>query len=138
MFIIVRIGWAKPVPINPYNFRDPAKGSMVVAFAGPVSNFLLAWIVATAFRFVPAPYSMNGTIVAITSDFIFINIALAVFNLIPLPPLDGSHIIEPFISAETMSMLEQYGFIFLLLILIFPPTAQILMYIITFVFRLIT
>ncbi len=138
MLLIVRIGWAKPVPINPYNFRDPARGSMVVAFAGPASNFFLAWAVATLFKLLPYSLSINPGIVSITSDFIFINLALAVFNLIPLPPLDGSHLIEPFIPEDTRRTLEQYGFLILLLLLVFPPTAQLLLSVITFVFRLIT
>lgn len=131
-------GWAKPVPINPYNFRDPAKGSMVVSFAGPLSNFLLAWFIATGVRFVPASIIMQGSTASIISSCILINLALAVFNLIPVPPLDGYHLVEDFIPYEWRRTLEQYGFFILIFILISPQTSFLLMHIIRFLFNLIT
>jgi len=140
MLLVVKFGWAKPVPINPYNFKDPAKGEMVVSFAGPASNFLAAWIAAMVIRFFPVNYLTlsSGLFVSALSDFIFINLALAVFNLIPVPPLDGSHILEPFIPDEWKRILEQYGFFILIFILIYPPTAMILMNMISFIFNLMT
>ena len=138
MFLVARIGWAKPVPINPYNFRDPARGELIVSFAGPVSNFLLAWFTATVFRFLPSSITMNMDVIRIVSDFIYLNIALAVFNLIPIPPLDGSHILEEFIPEDMRIMLEQYGFFILIFIVLFQPTQVLLAQIITFIFKLIT
>lgn len=138
MLLIVRFGWAKPVPINPYNFRDPVRGEMVVSFAGPLSNFLCAWLVAVLMRFFPVIFQMNGYVHDSVSYFIWINLALAVFNLLPIPPLDGSHILEPFIPEEYRVMLEQYGFFILIFILLFPPTSTILFYVINSLFRLLT
>lgn len=138
MLLLVRFGWAKPVPINPYNFKDPIKGEMVVSFAGPASNFLAAYLAAALIRIFPIIVLSNGYIERAVSDFIWLNLALAVFNLLPVPPLDGSHILEPFIPYNYRQILEQYGFFILIFILIFPPTSYILLYVISFLFKLIT
>jgi Zn-dependent protease len=138
MLLLVRFGWAKPVPINPYNFKDPVRGEMVVSFAGPASNFLSAWLAAMVIRFFPVIILTNGYVQRGVSDFIWINLALAIFNLLPIPPLDGSHILEPFMPFEFRQMLEQYGFFILIFILIFPPTSYILLYVINSLFRLLT
>jgi len=138
MFLLVRFGWAKPVPINPYNFRDPVKGEMVVSFAGPASNILAAWLTASLIKLFPVIVLSSGYVHRALSDFIWINLALAIFNLIPVPPLDGSHILEPFIPYQWKRIFEQYGFFILIFILIFPPTAYVLLHIISFLFRLIT
>ncbi len=138
MLLVVRFGWAKPVPINPYNFKNPARGEMLVSVAGPLSNFLLAWITARLITYIPVNIVLSGMTASIISDFIYINLALGVFNLIPIPPLDGSHILEPFLPYETRKVFEQYGFFILIFILIFPPTSYLLMDIISFLFKLIT
>lgn len=138
MLLLVRFGWAKPVPINPYNFKDPVRGEMVVSLAGPASNFLSAYIAAALIRVFPMMVLISPYAHRAVSDFIWINLALAVFNLLPVPPLDGSHFLEPLIPYEYRQMLEQYGFFILIFILIFPPTAYLLLYAISFLFRLIT
>jgi len=138
MLILVRFGWAKPVPINPYNFRDPVRGEVLVSLAGPLSNFISAWVCATIVRFLPADIAMNGYVQLVLSNFIFINLALGVFNLIPVPPLDGSHLIEPFLPYEVRESLQQYGFFILIFILIFPPTSLLLMQIIRLIYNFIT
>jgi len=138
MLLLVRFGWAKPVPINPYNFKHPVKGEMVVSFAGPASNFLVAWLTASLIKLFPVIVLSSGYVHRALSDFIWINLALAIFNLIPVPPLDGSHILEPFIPYQWKRIFEQYGFFILIFILIFPPTAYALLYVISFLFRLIT
>ncbi|OGC15101.1 peptidase M50, partial [candidate division WOR-1 bacterium RIFOXYA2_FULL_37_7] len=85
--LLVHVGWAKPVPINPYNFRDPNRGMMITGLAGPISNFILAWILAVIFKFVPIDAPLWVEIMQLA---IWINLALMVFNLLPIPPLDGS------------------------------------------------
>ena len=113
-------GWAKPVPINPYNFRDQKYGSAKVALAGPASNFAIALVFGTALRFLPHLSLISG-ISLIFSYIVYINILLAVFNLLPIPPLDGSHILFTFLPekfANIKLFLHQFG-IFILLFFIF-------------------
>lgn len=113
-------GWAKPVPVNPYNFKDQKYGSAKVAVAGCVANFSLALVFGLGLRFFPIIYSIQG-LSLIFLYIVQINLILAVFNLIPIPPLDGSHILFTFLNkrADKLKMfLVQYGF-FLLIFLIF-------------------
>ena len=132
-------GWAKPVPVNPYNFRDQKYGSAKVAIAGPAANLFLALIFGLAIRFFsplidsPALFSMFALIV-------FINILLAIFNLLPIPPLDGSHILFTFLprSMEQIRViLSQYGF-FILIAFIFLGGFRIIFPLIILIFSLIT
>jgi len=136
MLLIIRIGWAKPVPINPYNFKDPRTGSAIVSLAGPMANFFSAWVVASVIRILPFQIiGINEYLTAVLVNFIWISIALGVFNLIPVPPLDGSHILELFVSQETINVIRQYGFMILVFILLFPGTSYILISIIQAIFR---
>jgi Zn-dependent protease len=134
MLLIIRIGWAKPVPINPYNFKNPNTGMMIVGLAGPFSNFIIAWVLAIFLRNIPAPHYLWYD--ALTAA-IWINLALMVFNLLPIPPLDGSRIFTQYLPVETQMYLERYGFIILVFILLFPPTQQLLMLLIGLLYRLI-
>jgi len=115
-------GWAKPVPFNPYNLRDQKYGSAKVAFAGPAANLLVALVFGLALRFmIPLGIPILVDLVQIFSLIVILNILLAIFNLIPLPPLDGSKILFTFLprSLDKVRMfLEQYG-MFLLLFFIF-------------------
>jgi Zn-dependent protease len=100
MILLVGFGWAKPVQINPRNFKNPKNDEILVSLAGPFSNLLfgIAFAVALKFLFTLAPqifYTVGfGPILfQILSYFVWINLLLAVFNLFPIPPLDGSHIL---------------------------------------------
>lgn len=102
-------GWAKPVPYNPYNLRDQKYGGAKVAIAGPMANLGVALFFGLVLRFVPGLSLEISQYIAI---IVFINLLLMVFNLVPIPPLDGSKVIMPFLSwkvQETFMRLEQYG-----------------------------
>lgn len=110
-------GWAKPVPYNPYNLRDQKYGPALVGLAGPLSNVILALLAGAVFKtlmILGAPENLIAY--NILALIMFINILLLVFNLLPIPPLDGSKLLFSIlpISEHTKIMLEKYGFIFLL------------------------
>jgi len=97
MLLIFRFGWAKPVPVNPYNFQNMKTGSALTALAGPASNFIFACLCAAIFRALP---DTLGFIKLICVFGVMFNVALGLFNLIPIPPLDGSKIIGGFMPDE--------------------------------------
>jgi Zn-dependent protease len=115
-----RFGWAKPVPINPANFRDWRRGTFLVSIAGPASNLMLAAATAVVFHAVAFTHLQSAdatTIYRFLYSMIFINCALAFFNLIPLPPLDGSKVLISILPASMEAFadsLERYGPIVLL------------------------
>ncbi|KPJ67192.1 hypothetical protein AMJ44_07335 [candidate division WOR-1 bacterium DG_54_3] len=133
-------GWAKPVPINPYNFSDYRKGMLYVSAAGIATNLFVAWLLATVVKFLPAPDSSGMLILEQALIFgVRINIVLAVFNFLPIPPLDGSKIfsmILPYQYAQYIYKMEPFGFLILLLVLIFPPTQMLLWGAISFIYNL--
>ncbi len=112
------LGWAKPVPINPFNFRDKKWGILKVAVAGPCTNLLIAVIFGLIVRFfnLPSTYLILFSIIAIY------NFAWAIFNLIPIPPADGSHILFTLLGNRFSNfkiLLQQYGFLILIFFLFF-------------------
>lgn len=118
-FILFRFGWAKPVPINPYNFYNYKRGIIYTAFAGPLSNFLLAMVFGFILRIFG--YSlMEGIYLPIFIMLQFgmlYNLILCAFNLIPVPPLDGSRVLFNLLPDEYAGLkftLERYGFLILL------------------------
>lgn len=129
------IGWAKPVPYNPYNLRDPKYGSLKVGIAGPFVNFLIALILGLLFRFSTILPFQNEIFIQFLGLIIYINIFLALFNLIPIPPLDGSKILTDLLpqlrrSFETFGL---FGIFFAILFAFYvlPPLARFLFLAIT-------
>jgi Zn-dependent protease len=125
-------GWAKPTPVNPMNLQYGRRGEAIVAAAGPVSNLVLAVAAAIPLRYLVANPQLAGEIpllVNILVLFVLINIVLMLFNLIPIPPLDGSKVLFAFLDRRTeyqvRPVLEQYGFIVLLLLFFLPPGGSI-------------
>ena len=117
------IGWAKPVPYNPYNLRDQKNGEMLVALAGPASNLLLALIFGIIIRILLIQgVAINSSIVIFFGIIVLYNILLAIFNLVPIPPLDGSKILFHFLPYSMHSVretMERNGILFLLLFIFF-------------------
>ncbi len=116
--LIARIGWGKPVPIDPYNLKNPQRDVALISLAGPLSNLILATLLAFLLKIaLLMPYS------SFVIPVITINVGLAIFNLLPIPPLDGSKILVGFLpktwGIKVEEELRQYGTI-LLIILIFP------------------
>ena len=120
MLYVFRFGWARPVPINPYHFRNRRSGMLLVALAGPLANLVMA-LVGLVVRYRLGYAGALGLAGTFWSSFTWINLSLAAFNLIPVPPLDGSRILSsllPGSQAYAFSRLEQYGWVLLLLLLV--------------------
>lgn len=138
MLFIVHFGWAKPVQINPMNFSNPRRDDILVSLAGPVSNLITAFIaliilvLLAKFDF---PFS-EGTLLVFNLIIIY-NINFAIFNMLPIPPLDGSHILRnllPYELARQYEYLERYSFIFLIIILMTPVLSYIFVPLQKFIF----
>jgi len=136
-------GWAKPVPYNPYNLKNQKWGPALVALAGPASNIIMALFFAIVAKLIGLPIALKLEIIRNATDFatiapliagsfeaiifeicivaVILNVLLAFFNLIPIPPLDGSKLLFAIlpIKIETIAILEQFGFILLLFFIIF-------------------
>ncbi|MFN3531000.1 MAG: site-2 protease family protein [Candidatus Brocadia sp.] len=115
-FVFAHFGWGKPVPVNPYNFKNPRRNNMIVSFAGPASNFVSAFLFGVIFQLLRnAPFiPMNLSVILynILISGIVINLSLAFFNMIPLFPLDGSHILKgllPYSMAQKYKEIERYS-----------------------------
>lgn len=135
LFLIVSgsgfvFGWAKPVPINPNNFRDRKIGEILTSLAGPMANFAIAFIFSILYNLMPN----SGDFSTFLAIMVSINVLLMVFNLIPIPPLDGSHVLKLFLPYKIAAKFEMYGpfilfpFIFLFGGYIIGPLVAIVQY----------
>lgn len=122
-------GWAKPVIINPYNFKNPKRDELLVALAGPLSNFILAGFFAFVIRLLLGGYfpvsfvlgTFGQGLISIFSIIVLVNITLAIFNLIPVPPLDGSKVLFSLIpagSSQLRANIERFSFIYIVLVIL--------------------
>ncbi|MEK7629805.1 MAG: site-2 protease family protein [Patescibacteria group bacterium] len=136
----VILGWAKPVPYNPQNLKNPEKGGAIIAAAGPLSNLALAIIFGLVYRLF-ASFTLGNNfqvLPELLNMIILVNISLAVFNLVPIPPLDGSKVLFLFLPLSARNFrnwLEQHGFIILLIFIFFG--FELIIPIIIFLYRLI-
>ena len=118
------IGWAKPVPYNPANLRDEKKGTFFVSIAGILANLILAIVFGILIRFAPLfiGVAFLGAFYKIASIIVLLNLVLALFNLIPIPPLDGSKVLFSFLPVKYRyieNFLEKWGMFLLLFFIIF-------------------
>ncbi len=135
------IGWAKPVPYNPNRLRNRAWGPALVGIAGPAANIFLAVAFGLLLRFFPfaADTGFLGNLSAIAGTIALLNLTLAIFNLVPIPPLDGSKVLFAILPRRwrgVQSMLEQYGVFILIFFIAF--FSHLLSPLILFAFRLLT
>lgn len=125
------LAWAKPVPVNPLNFTNLRKGELFVSAAGIMANFSLAILAAVVFHFLNAlPQSFPALLGEVLMFTVRINLILGVFNLFPIPPLDGSKILLsqlPYNLAKEYQKLEKYGFFLLLFLVFIFPTPLFLL-----------
>lgn len=137
MLFLFHFGWAKPVQINPYYYKNKKLGTVVVSLAGPFTNFIIAFVGMLLLR-------LNTLLPMIIVEFLYslitINIGLGVFNLIPIPPLDGSKVLAAVLPQDLYMKymsIEQYGFIILIVILSTGVLSPFLNVLFTYVYEIL-
>ena len=124
MLLVAHFGWAKPVQINPYNFQNPRRDDILVSVAGPAANLITAFVTLLVLVFmVKFDLPMSDGMHYVLNLIMIININFAIFNMLPIPPLDGSHILKqllPYELSRQYEALERYSMLFLILILMTP------------------
>ncbi len=122
VFVMAGFGWGKPVPVNVYALRPGPVGMAVVAAGGPIANVVVAIAAAVVFRVLDA-LGGSGFVMELTSGIVFFNLLLAVFNLLPIPPLDGYNVALAFLPPRTAFTVQRYApyGILLILLLVFLP-----------------
>lgn len=149
-FFLVKFGWAKPVPVNPAYFRNPKTGMLWVALAGPLSNLVLAMVsalLAKAVWLLAALLPQVGLITTILTLFnamlitsVWINLILAILNLLPIPPLDGGRILTGLLPddlSRSFQKIERYGFLLILIFAFSGMMSRLIMPIVHFANRLL-
>lgn len=136
MLLLFGFGWARPVPINPWYFKDGRRGMLLVALAGPLANVTLAWVANLLLNMLLSAPGGGSAFAVLASPLgrllrlsVTLNLWLAAFNLIPIPPLDGSRILAGLVSqsqAAALARLEAYGPLFLVLLIASGASSLIL------------
>lgn len=134
MMVVFRFGWAKPVPVNMYRFKRPKWGMALTALAGPISNVVIAAVFLVLYGALYKPLYLNGSAFARAVEEMimttaYLSMALAIFNFIPISPLDGSKVLFAFLPDDAYAKLmryERYGMILLILLVATGATAGIL------------
>lgn len=122
MLILFRFGWAKPVPINSRYFKNPRRGIVLVSLAGSGGNFLTALVCGVLINLFPDLFLGHWALREFMINMLWINVGLGVFNLIPIPPLDGSKVLAMFLPPRAMNgffFLERYGMPIILILVVF-------------------
>jgi Zn-dependent protease len=145
--IFFMFGWAKPVPVSAWKFRNPRRGMAIVAVAGPLMNFFLAWMAALVMPMTDTPTAAQDIIQRFLIYFMLSNLVLGLFNLLPIPPLDGGRIavgLLPLKLARAWAKMERAGILIVLLgVFILPrvlgvdPVGQALNHVLPWAFRTI-
>ncbi|MEN8188387.1 MAG: site-2 protease family protein [Thermodesulfobacteriota bacterium] len=144
-FFFIKFGWAKPVPVNPNYFKDPQKGMLWVALAGPATNLVLAiisaigvklvWFIATTIGSPTLIQTVLRPLYDTLVASVWINLVLCIFNFLPIPPLDGSRILSGLLPpdmARSYNSIERYGFIIILVLAFSGVLGKLILPVISF------
>ena len=129
MLLVAHFGWARPVQINPYNFSNPRRDDLLVSLAGPMANLITAFFTMIFMvLLLKMDFEMSRGMQLVFTLIMVININFAIFNMLPIPPLDGFHVLQnilPYEMARQLEGLERYSMIFLIIILMTPILSYI-------------